>query len=154
LFTPEKSSTSKLKALDIQEERSEKLHHALFQIASIDYNNNNIDSFHQNVHNIIAQLIYSKNFFIALYSEEYFSLTIPYFIDEKDEHGLVGRKWLIGRGLVPMSSAPKPQLLYITQINKLIAHGEIEEVIGSTDFTSWMGAPMISANFLHGLIVI
>jgi signal transduction histidine kinase len=57
-------------------------------------------------------------------------------------------------GLVPMSSAPKPQLLDITQINKLIAHGEIEEAIGSTDFTSWMGAPMISANFLHGLIVI
>ena len=30
----------------------------------------------------------------------------------------------------------------------------MDEVLGSADFTSWMGAPMILANFLHGLIVI
>jgi signal transduction histidine kinase len=167
LSTPENSATSKLNALNSQQyilqleqeladrKRSEKLHHALFKIASIDYNNNNLDSFYQNVHNIIAELVYSKNFFIALYSEEDFSLTIPYFIDEKDEHDLVGRKWLMGKGVSSyVIRTRKAQLLDITQINKLIAHGEIEEVIGSTDFTSWMGAPMISANFLHGLIVI
>lgn len=138
-----------------ERKRSEKLHHALFKIASIDYNNNNLDLFYKEIHNIIDELIYSKNFFIALYSEEDLSLKIPYFIDEKDEDNFKGRKLPIGKGVSAYVLRTRmPQLLDIRQVNKLIAESEIDEVLGSADFTSWMGAPMISANFLHGLIVI
>jgi signal transduction histidine kinase len=144
--------------LDLEQElaerkRSEKLHQALFKIASI--NNNNLDFFYKEIHTIIDELIYSKNFFIALYSEEDLSLTIPYFIDEKDIHDFKEKKLPIGKGVSSYVIRTRmPQLLDITQVNKLIEQGEIEQVLGSGDFTSWMGAPMISANFLHGLIVI
>jgi signal transduction histidine kinase len=117
--------------------------------------NNNLDSFYKEIHTIIDELIYSKNFFIALYSEEDLSLTIPYFIDEKDIHDFKEKKLPIGKGVSSYVIRTRmPQLLDITQVNKLIEQGEIEQVLGSGDFTSWMGAPMISANFLHGLIVI
>jgi signal transduction histidine kinase len=167
LSIPENNVNSKPETLNNQEyilkleqeladrKRSEKLHHALFKIASIDYNNNNLDSFYKQIHNIIDDLIYSKNFFIALYREEELSLTIPYFIDEKDEHNFKGKTLPIGKGVSSYVIRTRmPQLLDITQVNKLIKLGEMDEVLGSADFTSWMGAPMISANFLHGLIVI
>ena len=167
LSIPENSSNLQSQTLDRQQyilqleeevaerKRSEKLHHALYKIASIDYNNNSLDVFYKEIHSIIDELIYSKNFFIALYSEEDFSLTIPYFIDEKDEHNFKDRKLPIGKGVSAYVLRTRmPQLLDISQVNKLIAEGEMDEVLGSTDFTSWMGAPMISANFLHGLIVI
>jgi signal transduction histidine kinase len=167
LSVPENNTNLQSKALDSQQyilqleqelaerKRSEKLHHALFKIASIDYNNNSLDLFYQEIHNIIEELIYSKNFFIALYSEEDLSITIPYFIDEKDEHDFKGKKLPIGKGVSAYVIRTRmPQLLDINQINELIAQGEMDEVLGSADFTSWMGAPMISANFLHGLIVI
>ncbi|MFT5297381.1 MAG: signal transduction histidine kinase [Colwellia sp.] len=164
---PENNANLKSETLDRQQyiiqleqevaerKRSEKLHHALFKIASIDYSNNNLYFFYKEIHNIIDELIYSKNFFIALYSEEDLSLKIPYFIDEKDEDNFKGRKLPIGKGVSAYVLRTRmPQLLDITQVNKLIAEGEMDEVLGSADFTSWMGAPMISANFLHGLIVI
>ena len=167
LSIPENSANLQSQTLDRQQyilqleeevaerKRSEKLHHALYKIASIDYNNNSLDVFYKEIHSIIDELIYSKNFFIALYSEEDFSLTIPYFIDEKDKDNFKGRKLPIGKGVSAYVLRTRmPQLLDISQVNKLIAEGEMDEVLGSTDFTSWMGAPMISANFLHGLIVI
>jgi hypothetical protein len=167
LYIPENNANLKSETLDRQQyiiqleqevaerKRSEKLHHALLKIASIDYSNNNLDFFYQEIHNIIDELIYSKNFFIALYSEEDLSLKIPYFIDEKDEDNFKGRKLPIGKGVSAYVLRTRmPQLLDISQVNKLIAEGEIDDVLGSADFTSWMGAPMISVNFLHGLIVI
>ncbi len=167
LSITENSADSKSKTLDSQEyilqleqelaerKRSEKLQHALFKIASIDYNSNDLDLFYQQIHSIIDELIYSKNFFIALYSEEDLSLTIPYFIDEKDDNHFKGQKLPIGKGVSAYVIRTRmPQLLNLSQINVLIAQGEMEGILGSADFTSWMGAPMISANFLHGLIVI
>jgi len=139
----------------IERERSEKLHHALYKIASIDYDNSNLDLLYEEVHGVIDELIKAKNFFIALYNEEELCLTIPYFVDEKDKIEKLGRKWSIGRGISSyVIKTRKAQLFDIDQVNKLIAEGEIGKIIGSTEFISWMGAPMISANCLHGLIIV
>jgi len=138
-----------------ERKRAEKLQHALFKIASIGYDNNDLSAFYEEVHKIIYDLIYAKNFFIALYDEENQSITIPYFIDEKDHQGFKGKVLPIGKGVTSYVLRTKQaQLLSIEQVNTLIANGDIDQVIGSADFKSWMGAPMISANFLHGLIVV
>jgi len=138
-----------------ERKRAEKLQHALFKIASIGYDNNDLTEFYEEVHKIIYDLIYAKNFFIALYDEESQSITIPYFIDEKDQQGFKGKELPIGKGVSSyVLRTKKAQLLTIEQINALIEKGDIDQVLGSADFKSWMGAPMISANFLHGLIVV
>jgi signal transduction histidine kinase len=138
-----------------ERKRAEKLQHALFQIASIGYDNNDLSSLYEDIHKIIDDLIYAKNFFIALYDEEDQSITIPYFIDEQDTHDFKDKKLPIGKGVSSyVLRTKKSQLLSIEQVNTLIAQGEIDGVLGSADFKSWMGAPMISANFLHGLIVV
>ncbi len=138
-----------------ERKRAEKLQHALFKIASIGYDNNDLSAFYEEVHKIIYDLIYAKNFFIALYDEENQSITIPYIIDEQDQNILKNKIFPIGKGVSSyVLRTKKAQLLSIEQVNTLIANGDIDQVLGSADFKSWMGAPMISANFLHGLIVI
>ena len=164
---PDQSADSTATALDseryilqletelAERKRSEKLQYALYKIASIDYGNGNLDSFYEQVHRIIDELIYAKNFFIALYNEEDASLNTPYFIDEKDEIELLGKKWPVGKGISSyVLRTRKAQLLDIDKINELIAEGAIDNILGSSDFYSWMGAPMISANYLHGLIIV
>jgi len=138
-----------------ERKRAEKLQHALFKIASIGYDNNDLISLYEEVHGIIDELIYAKNFFIALYDEEEQSITIPYFIDEKDQNDFKDKILPIGKGVSSyVLRTKKAQLLSIEQVNTLISQGEIDGVLGSADFKSWMGAPMISANLLHGLIVV
>ncbi len=144
----------KLESQLSDQERSEKLQHALFQIASIHHESYELASFYQEIHQIVKKLIYAKNFIIAIYDEENQCLTIPYSIDDKDTYDPES-KIPLGKGLSSyVIRMRKAQLLNMEKINKLIVEGEIEGVVGSTEFTSWMGSPMISANIIHGLIVI
>jgi signal transduction histidine kinase len=98
--------------------------------------------------------MYAKNFLIAIYDDENQCLTIPYSVDDKDIFNR-DEKIPLGKGLSSyVLKTRKAQLLDMKKVNALIAEGELEGVMGSTDFTSWMGSPMISTNIIHGLIVI
>ncbi len=136
------------------QERSEKLQHALFQIASIHHESTDLALFYQEIHQIVKKLIYARNFVIAIYDEEEQCLTIPYSVDANDTFDS-DTKIPLGKGLCSyVIKTRKAQLLNMEKINQLIVKGEIEGVVGSTAFTSWMGSPMMSANIIHGLIVI
>ena len=134
--------------------QAEKLQRALFEIASIHHDSIDLYPFYQEIHSIIKKIIYAKNLVIAIYDEENKCLKISYMMDEKDEHKL-GSEIPLGKGLSSyVIKSREAQLLDMEKITQLIDKGEIEGVIGSTDFTSWIGSPMISANILHGLIII
>jgi len=134
---------------------SEKLQSALFKIASLSFHENNMFSFYENIHNIIDELIFAKNFLIGLYDEELQVINFPYFIDEKDGSTLQNQTVELGKGISSfVVSTRKPQLLDGGRYDQLIAEGTIEDKIG-TDFTSWIGAPMMSSTgVMHGIIVI
>lgn len=134
--------------------RAEKLQSALFKIASINHKDTDLKKLYQKIHKIVSELIYAKNFVIAIYDENKQCLRIAYLVDEKDNIK-DDSEIPLGTGLSSyVIKTREPQLLNMKKINKLISEGELEGVVGSTDFTSWMGSPMISANMLHGLIVI
>ncbi len=135
-------------------EQAEKLQHALFQIASIHHDNANLSSFYNEVHEIVKTLMYAKNFIIAIYDEENDYLKVSYAVDENDTIE-PNTSIPLGKGLSSyVIKTRKTQLLNMKKVNQLIKSGEIENVVGSTEFTSWIGSPMISANIIHGLIII
>ena len=135
-------------------QRAEKLQHALFKIASIHHESTDLDTFYQEIHKIVSNIMHVNNFLIAIYDEDNQCLKIPYSIDEKDVYD-PDATIPLGNGLSSyIIKTREAQLLDMEKVNKLIAEGKIEEIMGSTDFTSWMGSPMISANILHGLIII
>jgi signal transduction histidine kinase len=136
------------------QKRAEKLQHALFKIASIHNESTDLSSFYQEIHEIVKKLIYAKNLIIAIYDDENQCLTMPYSIDDKDIYNPES-KIPLGKGLSSyVINTRKAQLLNMEKIKQLIVKGEIADVIGSTEFTSWMGSPMISTNMIHGLIII
>ena len=134
---------------------SEKLQSALFKISSINFDENDLFSFYQETHTIIDELIYAKNFFIGLYDEELQTVTLPYFIDEKDKSTLLNHTVELGHGISSyVLETQKPLLLNEQQYEELVQQGSIIDKVGA-DFASWIGAPMISStNVLHGIIVI
>jgi len=135
--------------------RDKKIQHALFKIASISNIDNNLTRFYHEVHLIIDKIMYAKNFFIALYNEEEQIITLSYFVDEKEENDITDKKISLGEGLSSyVIKTRKAHLLDEEKISKLITQGKIKEVLGAHDFTSWMAAPLISTNILHGIMVI
>ena len=55
---------------------------ALYRISELSYFTENMDDFFREAHAIIGELIYAKNFFIALYDKSHATLSIPYIVDD------------------------------------------------------------------------
>lgn len=67
-----------------QLEQSELLQQALFAIADLAGSVQDMDSMLRGLHEIIAALMYARNFFIALFDAQRHSVRFIYFVDEKD----------------------------------------------------------------------
>lgn len=136
---------------------SEKLQHALFNIASLTQTELPLEQFYKEVHDIVNQIIDAKNLFIALLNDDEVSMKIVYFVDEQDtgDKDITGKDLPIGEGLTSyIINTRAPQLLTPSIIETLIAQKKVKEVLGSKDFSSWMGAPMISGQYFHGVVVV
>ena len=64
---------------------AEKLQRCLYRIASISQADLNLKDIYQQLHEIIGELLYARNFFIGLLDEEAQLVRFPYFVDEKDQ---------------------------------------------------------------------
>lgn len=138
-----------------ERKHAEKLQRALYLIAAKANESSNLDKLYESVHEIIDSLLYARNFFIALFDEDTHEICLSYFVDEKDKDVTKGTVLPIGKGLSSyVINSREPKLLTPSLISKLVAENKITELMGSQDFTCWMGVPMISSNILHGIIVV
>lgn len=146
-----------LKQKVIELEHSERLQHALFSIVSLAQKELVLEQMYKEVHTIVNTVLDANNLFIALLNEDQASMCVAYFVDEKDsdDKDITGKNLPIGEGLTSYVIKKRtPQLLTPEKINLLLETGEIKEVLGSQEFYSWMGAPMISGESFHGVIVV
>lgn len=63
---------------------AEKLQKALYNIASLSFEDSEPRDFYKRIHHIVATLVYAENFYIALYDESNEVLNFPYFADLSD----------------------------------------------------------------------
>jgi len=66
-------------------QQSNRILSALYKITDAASGSQDIHVFFTRIHQIIGELMYAGNFFIALYDESSGLLSFPYFVDEKDE---------------------------------------------------------------------
>jgi signal transduction histidine kinase/CheY-like chemotaxis protein/uncharacterized membrane-anchored protein YhcB (DUF1043 family) len=64
--------------------RTNKIQSALYRIADAASASSDMQEFYRQVHEIIKDLMYAGNLFIALHDEQTGILSFPYFVDEKD----------------------------------------------------------------------
>ncbi|QOL26857.1 GAF domain-containing sensor histidine kinase [Thalassotalea sp. LPB0316] len=138
-----------------EKEHSEKLQVALYQIASLVNDEIPMSQLYIKVHEIIKTLLLAKNFYIALFDEAENIITIPYYIDEKEPDREMGFSLPLGNGLSSyIIKTRQAQRVFPQDVEALVRNGFINEVAGPQEYSCWLGAPMISSNIVHGLIVV
>jgi hypothetical protein len=80
---------------------------------------------------------------MALYHPDTQEISIPYFVDEKDEQAPV-KRFDYGMGMSSyILQRKQAMLLDRAGFRALIDSGEMEHPLGNVEIASWMGAPML-----------
>ena len=134
---------------DVTESRRvEVLQTALFRIAQMARETNDLQEFYRELHGVISTLMEASNFYIAEYDPERDMLSYPYFVDEfdpKPEGEPLGHSctaYVLRTG--------KPLLATPEVFERLFQRGDIE-LIGHRS-QDWLGAPLKTGEHTWGVI--
>lgn len=134
--------------------RTETLQRALYQIAELSFSAADPNSLYAELHQIIGQLLVARNFMIALYHQDTEEISIQYFVDEKDEHPSM-KRFPLGVGMTSfVIHCEHAQLIDKARLAELVAGGQIRQALGNMELYSWMGAPILANDHVHGVIVV
>ena len=123
---------------------------ALFRIAELSITSETMERFYAQVHDVVGELLYARNFYIALLSDDGERLEFPYSIDERDP---VRASRVIGHGMTEyVISAGHALLADRDRIGEL----EREGVLRSHGSLShcWLGVPLMRDDMVVGVIAV
>ena len=134
----------------LERQRGERLQAALFRIAELANSTESLEDFYAAVHRAVGGLLYARNFYIALLSDDKTFLTFPYSVDERDVqrdprklgHGLT--EYVLRTGTVLLADRAGLERIY--------ASGEAEP-IGARS-RSWLGVPLICDERAVGVLAV
>ena len=128
----------------VERERAERLQRALFRIADLSITAESLEDFYARVHGVVGELLYARNFYIALLSEDGERLEFPYSIDERDIHR-VSRN--LASGMTEHVLATGHALLVDAhRMPELHGHGARPHC--------WLGVPLYRNNAVVGVIAV
>jgi diguanylate cyclase (GGDEF)-like protein/PAS domain S-box-containing protein len=136
---------------DISEpKRVERLKAALYRIADTAATAEDMPGFYEAIHRVIAELMYARNFYIALRDDAADDVQFPYFVDEVDAQPPNGahKKTLTNYVL----KTGEPLLASPTLFADLVSRGEVE-MVGSAS-VDWIGVPLKSQNRAFGVLAV
>jgi len=129
--------------------RVETLNSALYRIAQKTSSGEDLNQFYGFVHEVVAELMYARNFYIALYDPATEFLAFPYFVDEEDSPP-APRK--LGRGLTEYVLRTGEPLLATPQVfEELVACGGVDSI--GAPSVDWLGVPLKLGNVTLGVVV-
>ena len=136
---------------DISEHKqAEALSSALYRVAEKTSSAHDLQQFFAAIHGIVDELMYARNFYIALQDPETQLLSFPYFVDEEDA-APAPRK--LGRGLTEYVLRTGEPLLASPEVfNQLVKRGEVD-LIGAPSL-DWMGVPLKVGTHTFGALVV
>ena len=136
-----------------QRERAEHLQATLFQIAELSSRPGDMVGFFGSLHQIVGELLYAHNFYIALFDAETQTVSFPYYVDEhihEPPPPRFGR-----RGLTEyVIRERRPCLLDEDGALRLIAEGEIETNTSEVRLRSWLGVPLFDGDDVRGVLAV
>ncbi len=133
-----------------EQKRAEELNSALYAIAARAHAAEDLQQFFAAIHVIVGQLMYARNFYIALFDPETQLLSFPYFVDEQDPAPASKR---LGRGLTEyVIRTGEPLLATPDVFEDLVRRGETE-LIGAPSL-DWLGVPLKGSSGCIGALVV
>lgn len=130
--------------------RVEALSSALYRVAEKSSSAHDLQQFFAAVHSIVDELMYARNFYIALYDLSTDVLTFPYFVDEQDTAPAPKK---LGRGLTDyLIRAGQPLLATPEVLQAMEERGEVAR--NGSRSLDWMGVPLKVNNHTFGALVV
>ncbi len=134
---------------DISERRQgEKLQDALYRIAETASAVQDIDDLYPALHRIVGELMYARNFYIALQEEG--MLSFPYF---RDEIEIAPGPRAPGRGLTELVLSSGAPLLATPDIMGRLLEGGDVELLGAPS-VDWLGVPLKRGERTFGVLAV
>lgn len=130
--------------------RVETLSSALYRVAEKSSSAHDLQQFFAAVHGIVDELLYARNFYIALYDSASDLLTFPYFVDEQDTAPPPKK---LGRGLTDyLIRTGLPLLATPAVLQAMEDRGEVAR--NGSRSLDWMGVPLKVNNHTFGALVV
>jgi two-component system, cell cycle sensor histidine kinase and response regulator CckA len=130
--------------------RVEALSSALYRVAEKSSSAHDLQQFFAAVHGIVDELMYARNFYIALYDPATDLLTFPYFVDEQDSAPPPKK---LGRGLTDyIIRAGQPLLATPEVLQAMEERGEVAR--NGSRSLDWMGVPLKVNSHAFGALVV
>ena len=130
--------------------RAENLQSALYRIAATASATEDIDEFYRAIHSIVGELMYAKNFYVALHDAHTDLISFPYCVDELDPtpgpmppgDGLTARVLRTGEALLTLDE----------DFTEMVRRGDVE-LVGSNS-VAWLGVPLKRGDKTFGVLVV
>jgi PAS domain S-box-containing protein len=130
--------------------RTEKLKESIFRISEAAISSESLDDLFRSIHQVIADLMPARNFYIALYDPAEDMLSFPYFVDECDPPPAPKHP---GQGLTEYVLRTGKSLLASPEVfAELERRGEIESI--GTPSIDWLGVPLRIDSSTIGVLVV
>ncbi|MGF6696929.1 diguanylate cyclase (GGDEF)-like protein [Paraburkholderia sp. MM5496-R1] len=137
----------------VERERAEHLQAALFQIAELSSHPGDMVEFFRSLHHIVGELLYARNFYIALFDAETEVVSFPYYVDERDAEPPPRRRGQ--RGFTEyVIRQRRPCLIDAGEASRLIADGVIVIHNPSLQLCSWLGVPLFDGDDVRGVLAV
>ncbi|WP_343225031.1 EAL domain-containing protein [Luteimonas sp. MC1828] len=139
-----------LQAEIVERQRAERLQRALFRISELSVTAGSVERFYADLHAVVGELLYARNFYIAMVSADGKHIEFPYSVDERD---VVRRRRRMTKGLSEyVIEHGRALLADRARIAELEASGELRHH-GSLAYC-WLGVPLSRDGVVVGVIAV
>lgn len=133
-----------------ERQRVQEIQRALFRIAELSLTSESLGHFYAEIHDTVSELLYARNFYIAMLSDDGSMLEFPYSVDERDlerqprkpADGLTEYVLRTGKALLADQEC----------IARLRAEGKVR-THGSMAYC-WLGVPLLREDKVVGVIAV
>ncbi len=134
----------------VERQRAEKLQRALFRISELSVTAGSLERFYADVHAVVDELLYARNFYIALVTADGEQIEFPYTVDERDStrntrklaKGLTEYVINTGQAL----RADRAVIAELEAAGSVRSHGSLAHC--------WLGVPLARENTVVGVIAV
>jgi PAS domain S-box-containing protein len=138
-----------------EQRRAEAMQRVFYRIAERATAGLSFYDFLRVVHQLLRELMFADNFYVALHDHDRGLMDYPYYVDEKDGDIMQREGVPYKRGMTEfVLESGKPQLMDTHRFLELRKSGFMAEATGDLTFSSWLGVPMQIRGRMGGVLVV
>ena len=134
----------------VERQRAEKLQRALYRITELSVTAGSLKRFYADVHAVVGELLYARNFYIALLTPDGEHIEFPYSVDERDASRTTRKltkgltEYVITHGGALL--ADRARIAELEATDKVRSHGTLAHC--------WLGVPLARDDTVVGAIAV